>query len=79
MTSAAATKNEKAEYQIDVQLRTQLLDKIYTKTREKVRERQGMITHDTAMQLVPKEDLQKIKEERCLMNMWTILQRPNLF
>ena len=63
MTSAAATKNEKAEYQIDVQVQTALLDRIYTKTRQHIREKNGMITHDAAMQLVLKEDLQKIKED----------------
>ena len=52
-----------AEYQIEVQVRTALLDRLYTQTRQRIREKNGMITHDTAMQLVLKEDLQKIKEE----------------
>jgi hypothetical protein len=66
MTSAAPAatpKNGKAEYQIDVQVQTALLDKVYTKTRQRIREKGGMITHNVAMQLVLKEDLQKIKEE----------------
>lgn len=63
MTSAAAIKNEKAEYQIDVQVQTALLDKVYTRTRQRIKEKGGMITHDVAMQLVLKEDLHKIKDE----------------
>ncbi len=55
--------NEKAEYKIDVQLQTALLDRIYTKTRQRIREKGGMISHDVAMQLVLKEDFQKIKDE----------------
>ena len=62
MTSAA-TKNEKAEYSIDVEVRTALLDRIYTKTRQRIREKGGMISHDVAMQLVLKKDLDKIKDE----------------
>jgi hypothetical protein len=61
--AAAATKNEKAEYQIDVQVQTALLDKIYTRTRQRIREKGGMISHSVAMQIVLKEDLQKIKDE----------------
>jgi hypothetical protein len=52
-----------AEYKIGVEVQTALLDKIYMQTRQRLREKNGMITHDTAMQLVLKEDLQKIKDE----------------
>ena len=52
-----------AEYKVDVQLQTALLDRVYTRTRQRIREKGGMISHDIAMQLVLKEDLQKIKEE----------------
>ena len=65
MATTRAVKNEKAEYQIDVQVQTTLLDRIYTKTHQRIREKNGMITHDTAMQLVLREDLDKIKEELC--------------
>lgn len=52
-----------AEYKIDVQLQTALFNRIYTKTRQRIREKNGMITHDTAIQLVLREDLDKIKDE----------------
>jgi len=53
-----------AEYKIGVQVQTALLDKIYTQTRQKLRDKNGMITHDVAMKLVlQEENLQKIKEE----------------
>ena len=63
MATTRAVKNEKAEYQIDVQVQTALLDKVYTKTRQRIREKGGIISHSVAMQLVLKEDLQKIKDE----------------
>ena len=44
-------------------MRTALLDRIYTKTRQRIREKGGMISHDVAMQLVLKKDLDKIKDE----------------
>jgi hypothetical protein len=60
----AEEETKTAEYKIGVEVQTALLDKIYTQTRQRLREKNGMITHDTAMKLVlQEENLQKIKED----------------
>ncbi len=57
------TIEEKVQHKIDVEVQTELLDRIYTKTRQHIREHKGMITHENAMNKGLKEDLEKIKEE----------------
>ncbi len=50
-------------HQVNVEIQTEFLDRIYTRTRQRIRERQGMITHEDAMKLVLKEYLRKIHED----------------
>jgi hypothetical protein len=53
----------KLDAKIDLQIRTEILDRIYTRTRERIKEKGGLITHDDAMQLVLQEDKQKILDD----------------
>jgi hypothetical protein len=53
----------KLDAKIDLQIRTEILDRIYTLTRERIKEKGGLITHDDAMQLVLQEDKQKILDD----------------
>jgi hypothetical protein len=53
----------KLDAKIDQQIRTEILDRIYTRTRERIKEKGGLITHDDAMKFVLKEDKQKILDD----------------
>lgn len=58
------TPKEKLQYKIDLEIQTELLDRFYTKIRQKIREKGAMITHDAAKKLVLQNSgLQKIMEE----------------
>ncbi len=55
--------HDKIKAKIDAEFRTRLLDKVYTRTRQRIREKGGMITHKDAMRSVIKKDSQKILQE----------------
>ena len=44
----------KLDAKMDQQIRTEILDRIYTRTRERIKEKDGLITHDDAMKFVLK-------------------------
>ena len=48
---------------IEQELHTQILDKIYTRTLQRIREKKGMLRHKDAMRMVLKEDKQQILDE----------------
>jgi len=50
----------KLDLELDQQIRTEILDRVYTRTRERIKEKGGLISHDQAMQLVLQEDKEKI-------------------
>ncbi len=56
------TPTQKVDYKVNVELQIEFLDRIYTKTHQCSRVKGGMITHDGAIRMVLKEDLQKIKQ-----------------
>jgi hypothetical protein len=53
----------KLDAQQNAQIRTEILDRIYTRTRERIKEKGGMIRHEDAMKLVLQEDKQKILDD----------------
>ncbi len=55
--------HEKIKAQIDKEYRIRLWDKIYTRTRQRIRQKGGMITHDAAMRAVIAEQGREILEE----------------
>ena len=55
--------HEKVRAQIDREFRTRVLDKVYTRTRQRIREKGGMISHDSAMRSVIVQDGRKILDE----------------
>lgn len=55
--------HDKIKAQIDKEFRMRVLDKVYTRTRQRLRQKGGMIAHDAAMRAVIVEDGQKILDE----------------
>ncbi len=54
---------EIADRKADLAFRVALLDRVYTKTRQKIKEKHGMIRHDDAMREVIEKEGKKILEE----------------
>jgi hypothetical protein len=53
----------KLDAKIDQQIRTEILDRIYTRTRERIKAKGGMIRHEDAMRSVLQEDKQSILDD----------------
>jgi hypothetical protein len=62
-SSEELAPKQKAEREIDIDIRIRILDRIYTQTRQRIREKGGMIRHEDAMRMVLKEDEQKILDD----------------
>ena len=54
---------KKLDLKLYQEIRIELLDRVYTRTRERIKEKGGMIRHEDAMKLVLQEDKQKILDD----------------
>ena len=55
--------HERIDSMIQKKIREAVLDKVYTKTRQRIRERGGLVSHDDAMRWVVSTQSQQIREE----------------
>src|SRR5687767_1595885 len=51
---------KRLDIKLDQQIRTEILDRVYTRTRERIKEKGGMVRHEDALQLVLTQDKENI-------------------